>query len=57
MMCPLCNGRKSVHQDARIGTIFRACPNCRAESGDLTDVIKHLEALIAKMKTRVKQGA
>ncbi|AJO17659.1 MULTISPECIES: hypothetical protein [Bacillus] len=56
-MCPLCNGRKSVHQDARIGTMFCACPNCRAESGDLTDVIKHLEALIAKMKTRVKQGA
>ncbi|TWM36108.1 hypothetical protein CHCC14820_4151 [Bacillus paralicheniformis] len=37
--------------------MFCACPNCRSESGDLTDVIKHLEALIAKMKTRVKQGA
>lgn len=56
-MCRLCNGRKSIHQDARVGTIFRACPNCRTESGGLTDVIKHLEALIAKMKTRVTQGA
>ncbi|MDI5790400.1 hypothetical protein PO124_24175 [Bacillus licheniformis] len=27
---------------------FRACPNCCTESGGLTDVIKHLEALIAK---------
>ncbi|MBJ7887791.1 MULTISPECIES: hypothetical protein [Bacillus] len=57
MMCRLCNGRKSIHQDARVGTIFRACPNCCTESGGLTDVIKHLEALIAKMKTRVTQGA
>ncbi|WP_187444575.1 hypothetical protein [Bacillus swezeyi] len=57
MMCRLCKGRQSVQQDAGFGVVFSACPNCRGNSGDLTETIKDLEALILKMKARVKQGA
>ncbi|MED2943451.1 hypothetical protein P4284_16840 [Bacillus swezeyi] len=56
-MCRLCKGRQSVQQDAGFGVVFSACPNCRGKSGDLTETIKDLEALILKMKARVKQGA
>lgn len=56
-MCRLCKGRNSVHQDIGWGASYRACPHCRrAQRGDLTESIKKLEALIAKMKTRVRQG-
>ncbi|MBU8787275.1 MULTISPECIES: hypothetical protein [Bacillus] len=56
-MCRLCKGRNSVHQDIGWGVSYRSCPHCSiSQSGDLTESIKKLETLIAKMKTRVKQG-
>ncbi|MFN2745814.1 MULTISPECIES: hypothetical protein [unclassified Bacillus (in: firmicutes)] len=56
-MCRLCEGRKTVHRQIGSATMFAACPNCRDKRGDLTETINKLEALMLKMKARVKQSA
>ena len=45
-MCSLCNGEKVIRQESGSMVAFHACPNCKIEKQDLTDIIEQLDAII-----------
>lgn len=47
-MCSLCNGQKVVRVEISSMVAFHACPNCKVEKQDLTDIIEQLDATIQK---------
>ncbi|MGX4754900.1 hypothetical protein [Bacillus licheniformis] len=47
-MCSLCNGQKVVRVKNSSMVAFHACPNCKIEKQDLTDIIEQLDAIIQK---------
>ncbi|MED4306664.1 hypothetical protein [Bacillus licheniformis] len=47
-MCSLCNGQKVVRVENSSMVAFHACPNCKIEKQDLTDIIEQLDATIQK---------
>ncbi|KJE29403.1 hypothetical protein LG49_2451 [Bacillus licheniformis] len=47
-MCSLCNGQKVVRVKNSSMVAFHACPNCKIEKQDLTDIIEQLDATIQK---------
>jgi len=55
-MCSLCSGKKVIRQESGGMVAFHACPNCRVEKQDLTDIIEQLEAKIAAWQQREKSA-
>jgi len=55
-VCNLCSGQKVVRVENSSMVAFHACPNCKIEKQDLTNIIEQLEAKIAAWQQQEKSA-